>query len=253
MTSIKKSEDGTIRINFEDGYSTVIIPTINDKNTICVSSQAGCPIGCKFCHTKFFNKNLSKEEILNQIEIAKQYCEKITSIVFMGCGEPMLNFDQVNQSIKLIHEKYKIAYKKITLSTIGLNLDKLIDKKYSVAISLHSPIDKIRQELINKKTNVKDIVEFCKNRKQPTMIAYSMIKDINDKDEDLKELLKLDFPSQTNFNLIEFNETNEYKSSNRLEYFKEEIRKKGYKCFIRQSRGKDISAACGMLTFNTVL
>ncbi len=263
MIQIQKSSDGTLKLNFESGYSAIIIPSINNKMTVCVSSQIGCPLGCTFCHTGInyqFLRNLTKDEILNQFLEAKKYAESenktITSIVFMGMGEPMLNYENVSNSINTLNQEYGIGFKKITLSTIGINLDKLKDVKFNVAISLHSPFEDIRKQLIPKGSKIQDIVEFAKHyskiNKYGLMLSYAFIEGVNDRQEDINQLLKYNWPSNTNFNLIEFNECGNYKPSKeiKLENFKEKIREKGYKSFIRHSRGKDIKAACGMLDFN---
>ncbi|MBT7902575.1 radical SAM protein [Candidatus Woesearchaeota archaeon] len=276
---VLESVDGTILIKFKEGYSTVVIPTINNKTAVCVSSQIGCPLGCTFCHTKHFKRNLLAEEIINQVKIALTVVldnhnsktnfssdinqinfpnsapdRSLTSVIFMGMGEPMLNFEEVNKAINIFNKDFNLAFKKITLSTIGLNLDKLISAKFNIAISLHSPLDETRTKLIPKSNlSVEQIVNFTKqfsNKKSGVMISYALIKNINDSKNDLLNLLSLDWPKNINFNLLEFNETNKFKPSSKreIEFFKKEIIKAGFKCFIRQSRGKDIGAACGMLT-----
>jgi len=182
----------------------------------------------------------------------------ITSVVFMGMGEPMLNINNVLNSINIINKEFHIPFRRITLSTIGIDLDKLLSAKFNIAISLHSPNEEIRQEITNSLTSINNILDFCKefskNRKNQNgvMIEYALIKDINDSDEDLNPLLNLDWPSNTNFNLIEFNDYKEFQASDKskLNYFKKKIINAGFKCFIRESRGKDIDAACGMLNVN---
>ncbi len=257
---IEKSTDGTIKINFKEGYIAVIIPTKDDKLSVCVSCQIGCPVGCKFCYsgkTKF-KRNLTAEEIVEQVRVAKEVAGlEPTSIVSMGMGEPTLNLKNVSEAGEKIHEEFNISYNRITISTSCLkSLDKLADTKFNIALSLHSPFDAIRKKLIPGTVSVSKIVKFSKdylakgNNKKYVMIEYSLIKGVNDSEKDLKKLVSLKWPKRMLFNLIEFNDLGEMQGSEikTLEHFKEEIIKKGWKCFIRGSRGKDISASCGMLS-----
>jgi 23S rRNA (adenine2503-C2)-methyltransferase len=166
-------------------------------------------------------------------------------------GEPMLNFLEVSNAIEEIHSKHSFDYKKITLSTSGIHLNKLVFVSYNIAISLHSANDSIRKKLMPSACSVKEIIDFVKEfpGKNGVMIEYSLISGVNDREEDLKELLSLDWPKNTNFNLIEFNDIKDMKKSSNYLIFKEAIRNAGYKCFIRESRGLDIEAACGMLNY----
>jgi 23S rRNA (adenine2503-C2)-methyltransferase len=259
MEKTERSLDGTIKLNFK-GYSSVIIPSINNKFSVCLSCQIGCPVGCFFCLSgkQGFKRNLTKQEILEQVEEAKKTIGKNpTSIVFMGSGEPSLNLRNVLESAEAIHSKYEIPYKKITISTIGLkNLSSLSKIKFNLAISLHSAFNEKRKEITPIACSIKKILSVSKkyvsqHRKNYIMLEYSMIRDFNDSDKDLEKLLSFDWPKQTIFNLIEFNETNKMKkvSLEKIQEFKLKILEKGYKCFIRNSRGTDIKAACGMLYF----
>ena len=174
------------------------------------------------------------------------------------------NKEQVEKAIEHIHKTYSYPYKKITLSTIAPmpQFKQFIEQKPKVklALSLHSAIQRKRDTLIQsqKNTKIEELIELCntynKDRKEKIMIEYIMIEDFNDTEEDLKELLALNLSPMTNINLIPLNgelklNNKTYKASNqeRCEYFKEKLRKAGYKCFIRQNRGTDIKAACGML------
>jgi len=257
---IKKAKDGTIKIDFADGYSSVIIPTKYGKNTICVSCQIGCSVGCVFCYSgrQKFKRNLNGEEIINQVEIAGNIIgKKPTAIVFMGMGEPLLNLKNVLEVAEDIHNKFLVAYHRITISTSGLkDINKLLKIKFNVAVSLHSPFDKIRKKLIPAGISTRCIVNFAKkyckmhNKKTYIMIEYALINKVNDQDKDLKRLLNLGWPKRTLFNLIEFNSIGKFKKSSAYEKFKLAIIKNGFKCFIRKSRGKDIGASCGMLNFS---
>jgi 23S rRNA (adenine2503-C2)-methyltransferase len=257
----QKSEDGTIRINFKDGYIAVIIPTKDDKIAVCVSCQIGCAVGCKFCYTGKigFIRNLSSEEIYNQVVVAKEISGKSpTSIIFMGMGEPTLNLENVLEAGEKIHKEFNLSYNKITISTSCLkNLDKLIDCKFNLALSLHSVFDKKRKDIIPIGASVNKIVKFANkyvesgNNKKYIMIEYALIEGENDTDKDLKKLISLKWPKRSLFNLIQFNDIGKYKASSfeRMLMFKDALMKKGWKCFIRNSRGKDIGASCGMLGF----
>lgn len=280
------SKDGVKRIEFE-GYSAVIIPTIDnsgskvtaspefskgqfwktgkkivhkdEKYAVCVSCQIGCPVSCKFCFTgkSGFKRNLAACEIIEQGEVAKTIMRKNPrSIVFMGSGEPTLNLENVIQAADYFHKKLGVAKDRITISSSCLrNIDSLLNIDYNVALSLHSPFDKIRKQLVPSTVSLKKIVafsnKFCQlHEKKYVMIEYSLIKGLNDSDKDLKKLLSYKWPSRTIFNLIEFNDIDDFKRADfsRFEKFKEEIVKKKYKSFIRMSRGSDIGAACGMLS-----
>jgi 23S rRNA (adenine2503-C2)-methyltransferase len=249
----EQSIDGTIRLTFKEGYITVLIPTKDEKWACCVSCQVGCPIGCKFCHTPKLKRNLTSSEIVAQIEYAKQIIGKLpTSVVFMGMGEPMMNFRSVDEAIHNIN-KLGISYKKITLSTSGFYLEKLLDVPYHVALSLHTPFDDMRAKLMPTTKKVADLVafahEYSKKRKFGLMIEYALMKGINDRDEDMRELTNIIWPKNIFFNFIEFNSKGEFTKSARLEEFKQHMMTAGYKAFIRPSRGADISAACGMLDY----
>lgn len=251
------SQDGTIKITFKEGYHSVIIPTKDEKNALCVSCQIGCPVGCKFCFSgnKGFKRNLTSEEIINQFEIAKNIIKKTPqTIVFMGMGEPSLNLEEVKKAAEYFHKFLPFNHITISTSCISKKLSLLEDIPYGIAISLHSPFDKIRKKIMGSTVKVKDIVKFTQNcrekrNKRTILIEYCLIKNINDSKKDLKKLISFKWPEKTMFNLIEFNDFGNFKKSNEENYqmFQKEIIKSGFKCFTRRARGKDIDAACGML------
>ncbi len=284
--SLEKSSDGTTKILFKGGFHAVLIPQKGKKTTICVSSQVGCAMNCQFCYTAKmgFVRNLSKEEILNQIFAALEILEvdsqnlrtntnskgniyihdKITAIVFMGMGEPLNNFNNVILSCQELNTNYGYPLKKITVSTSGIihQMEKFLklDTKMALALSLHSPFQEIRDKIMPlvKQFTIKELVKVCNNynskRKDKIMVEYIMMKDLTDREEDLEELINLGFSKMTNINLIPLNgtmdlENKTYGSSSlqRCVEFKEKLRENGYKCFIRHTRGEDIDAACGML------
>jgi 23S rRNA (adenine2503-C2)-methyltransferase len=258
---IQTSSDGTKKLIFDQGHIAVIIPTKDEKNTVCISCQVGCPVGCKFCSTGKlgFKGNLSAEEIFEQAKIAQELIgKKIQSIVFMGMGEPTLNLKNVLEAAEKMHKELLISYNRITISTSCLsNLGLLEDIPFNVALSLHSSFDKTRKELIPGAASLRKILLFTRkylkksNNKKYVMVAYSMIRGVNDSEKDLQKLISLKWPKKMLFNLIEFNPAGDFKKSDEkvAEHFKEEIIKAGWKCFIRKSRGSDIEAACGMLDY----
>jgi 23S rRNA (adenine2503-C2)-methyltransferase len=256
---IQKSSDGTIKIIFEEGYIAVIIPTKEDKFAVCVSCQVGCAVGCKFCYSGKlgFKRNLSSEEIINQVRVAKEIIGyDPTSIIFMGMGEPLLNLDNVLLAGEKIHNLFRVSYNRITISTSCVRgLEKLEKMKFNLALSVHSTFDKTRKKIMPLSLPISRIVKSANNyilngnNKKYVMVEYALISGVNDSDKDLKKLISLKWPKRSLFNLIEFNNIGELKASSneRLEYFKEKIMEKGWKCFIRESRGGDIGASCGML------
>lgn len=256
---IQKSSDGTVKIVFNEGYIAVIIPTKEDKFAVCVSCQVGCAVGCKFCYSGKlgFKRNLSSEEIINQVGVAKDLIGyDPTSIIFMGMGEPLLNLENVLIAGERIHDIFRVSYNRITISTSCVRgLNKLEKIKFNLALSVHSVFDKTRRNIMPLSVSISKVVKsannyiFNGNNKKYVMIEYALISGVNDTEKDLKKLISLKWPKKSLFNLIEFNDIGELRASSmdRLEYFKEKIMEKGWKCFIRESRGRDIGASCGML------
>jgi len=267
------SKDGTIKwlIELEDKnlVETVYIPS-NTHATLCISSQVGCTLNCKFCHTGVqpLVKNLSSNEIINQIMIAKddlddwKELKKINNIVYMGMGEPFYNFDNIKKSIEILSDQNGLDFskKRITVSTSGIspNIKKAAKEIGTyLALSLHAPNDEIRNDImpINKKYNIEDIISHCnhyaKENGEKIFIEYVMLKDVNDSDKCAKELSKImsKFPSK--LNLIQFNPWPgvKYLPSTEEQTFKfmEIIKKNGHIVTLRKSRGDDIFGACGQL------
>lgn len=273
----KISIDGTIKWIFKiknKKIETIYIPN-KKKATLCLSSQIGCPIKCKFCLTgkSKFTRNLKVHEIISQIwkisEIIYKNKEKykpITNIVMMGMGEPLLNIKNVICAIKIINNNFGfgISKRKITLSTSGISpaiikLANQIDIK--LAISLHAPNNEIRNQIIpiNQKYNIQSILKSAqyflkktKSNKKKITIEYIMLKKINDSEKNAHKLVKClkDLPCK--INLIPFNtfpDTSYKASSNKqINQFAKILKKKGFITTIRKSRGKDIKAACGQLS-----
>ncbi|MCH8519299.1 MAG: radical SAM protein [Nanoarchaeota archaeon] len=279
IESIETSKDNTIKLMFKEGFHCVLIPLKNNKTTLCISSQVGCAMGCEFCLTAKmgFIRNLTQGEIVAQFEESFNYLKEyskqnqiyahqhITSIVFMGMGEPFNNYTNVISSIKFLNSKYSYPYKKITISTSGIlpKMKEYVNTNFPshLAISFHSAIQEKRDILMPylKPFPITDLVEVCneysRQRKAGMMIEYIMIEHFTDLEEDLNALLQIDFEQNINFNLIplngsmKINDITYYASSmKRCEEFKQALRDKGYKCFIRFNMGEDIEAACGMLS-----
>ncbi len=267
------SEDGTLKFLIElfDGNKVecVYIPE-KTRGTICVSSQVGCSLTCTFCRsgTQKLVKNLSASEILSQVMLVKNKLKdwgeqkKISNIVFMGQGEPLINMKNLKTTIKILKNKNGLNYgnKKITVSTSGIanKISEAADEIGTyLALSLHAPNDKLREEImpINKKFKLKDLIEQLKYYtsvvKEPIFLEYVMLKGVNDTEQCAKQLVKLmsQFPSKVN--LIEFNSWPGVKfqptKRNEIEKFSKYIQDKGYMSFIRRSRGNDVLAACGQL------
>ena len=272
------SKDGTRKWLFEleDGneIETVYIPDKN-RGTICVSSQVGCSLSCSFCHTGTmkFSRNLKTSEILGQVMFVKNFLKdwnnksdkkKITNIVFMGMGEPLLNYDNVIKSINVLTDQKGLAFskRKITLSTSGV-VPRIIDFKedsdVNLAVSFHAAFDEIRDILvpINKKWPIENLLkalkEYSKKRKQKRItFEYIMLEGINDSIKDAKELVKLIKPFKAKINLIPFNPWpgSNYKASSpdQIKVFKKLILEEGkLVATVRLPRGDDVLAACGQL------
>ncbi len=264
------SSDGTMKFLFElsDGNLTeaVLMRFDNRANlTACISSQVGCPMGCSFCATAKlgFKRNLTTDEILKQIYLIQADTTlKVTNIVFMGQGEPLLNLDNVLPAIERLREDFKVGSRRITVSTCGIipGIKKLAEIKFqpTVAISLHSPKHDVRATImpVEKKYPVKDVIDELKKLTIVTgrrvTIEYILIKGVNDSTKDAKELSELISKLKCNVNLILYNENEycDYKKPSRdaVLKFKCIVEASGKKVTVRLERGADIDAACGQLS-----
>ena len=275
------STDGTRKwlIKLDDGnlVETVYIPE-NNRGTLCVSSQVGCTLNCKFCHTgtQKLVKNLSTEEIVSQLMIARDQLKdwpanenrKISNIVFMGMGEPLYNYDSVKQAVEIFsdQEGIKLSTKRITLSTSGivpqiLEWGKEVDTV--LAISLHATNDKLRDEIvpINKKYPLEELIQACRDyprsrNSRRITFEYVMLKGVNDSLDDAKALVDLIEGIPAKINLIPFNpwpnSPYECSSNNQIKKFGDFINDAGYSSPVRKTRGQDIMAACGQLKSDSV-
>ena len=284
-----KSTDGTIKWLLEmydsEKIELVYIPE-EDRGTLCISSQVGCPMHCKFCNTgsQGFTRNLEVFEIVSEIMIARDLLDewnnidkaigfgrKITNIVVMGMGEPLLNYDNIVKALKIINDPNGVAFsnRRITLSTCGIVpkiYDLANDLKINLAISLHATTDEIRKKImpIAEKYSIDDLLNACSHYAKNTnyrriTFEYIMIYGINDKIEDANRLIKLvkKYNIPAKFNLIPFNPWcgcifEKSSPINNIENFAKVITNAKYPCPIRFSKGKDIMAACGQLKSNNI-
>ncbi len=260
------SADGTIKYLFRtaDGklFESVYIPD-NKRNTVCVSTQSGCRMGCSFCVTASygFHGNLSAGEIVNQV-ISIPEADKINHVVLMGMGEPMDNLDNVLKACEILTSNWGLALspRNVTVSTVGIipEIEKFLhNTECNLALSLLSPFPEERAELVpaEKKYPVKDILDILKDykvrKKRRLSLAYVMIKDLNDTERHLSQLKSLIGGTGIRVNLLPYHQTGkDIKTSSpagRMLYFKHNLVISGISASIRRSRGLDISAACGLL------
>ncbi len=263
------SKDGTIKylIEYSDGLcaESVLMRFDNRANlSVCISSQVGCKMGCKFCATgkNGFKRNLEAYEIVSQILLIQQDTNlKITNVVFMGQGEPLDNFENVKKAIYLINNNLQISIRRITLSTSGViaKIYELADSELipTLAISLHAPNHSIREQImpIEKKYNIselkKALLSYSQKTKDRITIEYILIGGLNDTKECALELIKYLENLKCNINLIPYNPVsdNNFKKPNKKDMlkFKYLLEAAGKKVTIRLERGADIDAACGQL------
>ena len=270
---VQKSKDGTIKngVRLHDGLmvESVLIPT-ETRTTACVSSQVGCSLNCEFCATAKLKRmrNLEVAEIVDQVALidrqSKMYFDRpLSNIVFMGMGEPMMNYKNVVEAIKKITEPEGLGMspRRITVSTSGIPkmIKMLADEelKVKLALSLHSAIEETRNEIMpfSKKFPLTEIMDSLQYWYQKTGSAitfeYCVWKGINDKDEDIKALIKFCRQVPSKVNLIQYNPIGEGKFDHRSVEaegrYVSELERAGINVLIRRSRGSDIDAACGQL------
>ena len=261
------SVDGTIKYLYQVGENSyveaVYIPD-GERATLCVSSQVGCKMNCKFCMTgkQGFTTNLSANQILNQI-ISLPECDKLTNVVMMGMGEPLDNLDEVLKALEILTAPYGFAWspKRITLSTVGLKkgLKRFIEScDCHLAISLHSPVPEQRRDLMpaEKAYSITEMVDLLRNydfsKQRRLSFEYIVFKGVNDSMLYAKELLKLLRGLDCRVNLIRFhaipNVDLEGVDMDSMVKFRDYLTSHGLFTTIRASRGEDIFAACGMLS-----
>ncbi|WP_196157690.1 23S rRNA (adenine(2503)-C(2))-methyltransferase RlmN [Reinekea sp. G2M2-21] len=282
VTFKKYSKDGTrkwvMKMPGGSAVETVFIPE-DDRGTLCVSSQIGCALDCSFCSTgkQGFNRDLSAAEIIGQLWVAARSWDEpgkkrerhVTNVVMMGMGEPLLNYDNVVEAMNLMMEDnaYGLSKRRVTVSTSGVvpriyDLAEVTD--VSMALSLHAPNDALRNELvpINKRYGIDETLAAVNAYfarlpdKRVVTIEYTLMNQINDKEEHAHELAQVLKSTPCKINLIPFNpfpnSGYERPSNNRIHRFKDILQQAGYNVTIRKTRGDDIDAACGQLVGQVV-
>ncbi len=274
VDTVQHAEDGTIKTRFKthDGHfiEGVLIPTTS-RFTACVSSQIGCSLSCKFCATGYMERkrNLEFDEIYDQVAILNRQCEKehgkkLSNIVFMGMGEPLLNYKNVLRAIERITSPQGMAMspRRITVSTAGVAkaIRQLGDDnvKFKLALSLHAANDQKRHEImpINDTNNIQSLKDalnyFYKETKNEITFEYILLKDFNDSLKDADDLIKLYRQVPVDLvNIIEYNPIGfarfEKPEEEKVAAFMNYLEKHRVNVRLRKSRGKDIDAACGQL------
>ncbi|HFX18258.1 MAG TPA: 23S rRNA (adenine(2503)-C(2))-methyltransferase RlmN [Flavobacteriales bacterium] len=275
IRKFQRSIDGTIKnaVGLKDDLvvESVLIPA-KKRTTACVSSQVGCSLDCKFCATGRLKnmRNLTPDEIVDQVvEANKQsleyYGHPLTNIVFMGMGEPLLNYDNVMSAVdKITSDKaLGMAARRITISTSGIpkNIRRMADEqaKVGLAVSLHSAIDDIRTDImpVNKRQgDLKELLPalqyWYQKTKRKITFEYLVFKGINDDEKSIKALVNFAKKVPSKVNLIEYNPTDDSDRFQQaddtvLESYKEALSKAGITATVRRSKGQDIDAACGQL------
>lgn len=276
IVTCQKSADGThkwlLKLDCGNCIETVFIPESN-RGTLCVSSQVGCALNCSFCSTakQGFNRNLTTAEIIGQVWLAVRelslsngaHDKRLTNVVMMGMGEPLLNFDNVVSAMNIMMDDfaYGLSKRRVTLSTSGVlpDLERLKEvSPVALAVSLHAPNDELRNELvpINKKYPLAQLMALCKRYfedepRRKVTFEYVMLKGVNDQPEHASQLIKLlkDVPSKVN--LIPFNPfpMTQYERSSQkaIDAFRDKLINSGINTITRKTRGDDIDAACGQL------
>lgn len=274
VNATQYSADGTIKSRFEtfDGHLVegVLIPT-DERKTACVSSQIGCSLSCKFCATGYMDRkrNLDFDEIYDQVVLINKQCErvyekKLSNIVFMGMGEPLLNYKNVLKSIERITSPDGLAMspRRITVSTAGVakQIKQLGDDKvkFKLALSLHAANDAKRHEImpINDTNNIKSLIDalnyYYKQTENEITFEYILFKNFNDSMKDAEELTRIyrqvpaDLVNIIEYNPIEFAKFEKPDEPTMMQFMKY-LEKNKVNARLRRSRGKDIDAACGQL------
>jgi 23S rRNA (adenine2503-C2)-methyltransferase len=273
ITEEQKSDDGTVKSSFRlyDGkiVEGVLIP-VKDRMTACISSQVGCSLSCKFCATGYMGKkrNIEAAEIYDQVvAIARQaeenFNQPLTNIVYMGMGEPLMNYKNVLQSIDRLTspDGLNMSPKRITVSTAGIAkfIKMLADDnvKFNLALSLHAANDEKRNEImdINESNSLEVLAEalkyFYEKTENRITYEYILFDNFNDSLKDAEELYQFCKHVPCRVNILEYNPIDEaeYKkpSAEKMDKFADFLIKRGVRTTVRRSRGKDIDAACGQL------
>ena len=259
-----ESRDGTVKALFRtpDGHpvEAVLMRYRDGRRSICISSQSGCPLTCTFCATgqMRFGRNLTASEILDQALHFRRVAE-VNHAVFMGMGEPFLNYDHVLAAARRLPD-LGITHRRTTISTVGWlpGLRRFVDEvgePIRLALSLHAPTDELRSELmpVNDRYPLDDIVHECTRhfalRRRKVFVEYVMLAGVNDRYEQARELARLLNPRFVKVNLIPYNPTGMFEGSSRkaIAAFRQVLVEHGLPATVRLTRGRDIEAACGQL------
>lgn len=257
----KTAEKALFALDDGNKVETVYMDYTDERKSLCVSSQIGCPMGCKFCATGNlgFIRNLTPVEILSQVySFAKK--EKISNLVFMGMGEPFLNYDNVMKAIYILNDDLglNIASRKIVISTIGIipGINKFANetKQIRLAWSLASPSDELRKKLIGYKRlpsiaeTIRALQAYQRKRKRRITIEYVLLKNVNDNEQNLRDFAKIAHQLDSHINLISYNPS-PFAGFQRVDpkLARDYLKNLGCNVTVRQSLGQEISAACGQL------
>jgi 23S rRNA (adenine2503-C2)-methyltransferase len=272
----KNKDTAKFLLTLEDKaqIETVLMLHTGSRATACISSQVGCPLNCAFCATgqMGFKRNLTVGEILEQVLLISRYLKNefkpkraLTNIVFMGMGEPFLNYDNVWEAVRFINDKdgFNIGARKISISTSGIieGIRKMSNEKLQVnlSISLHAPNDELRQKImpVAKQYPLKKLLatidDYIKKTSRKVMFEYLMIKGVNDSVEESEQLAKIMNKPLYMVNLIAYNPTDKFKPSETktIKQFKDYLEKRGIFTTQRYEFGQDIKAACGQLAIES--
>ncbi|NLB70848.1 MAG: 23S rRNA (adenine(2503)-C(2))-methyltransferase RlmN [Chloroflexi bacterium] len=272
VTSIRsrdrKTEKYLFTLHDQHKIETVLMK-YDKRNTVCISSQVGCPLGCVFCSTgqMGFSRNLSSGEILGQVlyimRLLENSSEKLTNVVYMGMGEPLLNYASVMESIDRLTDPalFNFGARRITISTVGI-VPKIreftsLNSQVNLAVSLHAPTDELRSQLVpnNRLHPLKPLIAACREyvdtTRRRTTFEYALIQDINDNDLQARQFVNLLKGILCHVNLIALNPSKEYplpgSTRDRVDAFLAVLQQAGIPASIRMRRGIDIDAGCGQL------
>jgi 23S rRNA (adenine2503-C2)-methyltransferase len=272
LVSKQTSSDGTVKLLFglEDGLGieSVLIPD-EDRLTLCISSQVGCQMGCRFCRTAAmgFIRNLEPHEIVDQLVASREHAAggRISNIVFMGMGEPLMNLSSVVEAIQRINTFMKLSRRRITVSTSGLpekilELQRLLSDRgiyVNLAVSLNATTDEVRSGLmpVNRKHNISELLNAVRSfplpRTRNITFEYVLIRDLNDSHEDARRLGSLLRGIPNIINIIPMNEFDGCELrrpfDEGIDDFQRWLKEEGLTALIRKSKGQDILASCGQL------